>query len=67
MECTCQKEFFDSVSSSSKVDVTHTLSVTQSYDASQDTYVLDFGEVPVGREAVRTLKLKNDSVSFLFE
>lgn len=65
MECTCQKQFFDSSSNSSvsNADDTHTLTVTEPYDVTQDVCVLDFGEVPVGKEAIKVLKLRNDSVS----
>lgn len=68
MECTCQKEFFESSSSSSNGgDENHTLSVSEQYGGIEDAHVLDFGLVPVGKEATKVLKFRNDSVSCFCE
>lgn len=62
MECTCHNEFFDS--SNSGDSDSKTLLISESFSVSDDAQVLDFGEVPVGKEAIRVLKLRNDSVSW---
>lgn len=62
MECTCQKDFSSSSSDINGSQI-RTLTVSQTCDVSQDACLIDFGEVPVGEEASRVLKLRNDSVS----